>query len=477
MRKEWTKDEEELLKAFIDNGWLYQDIANELCRSIQSIKHKASRLPEVTRNIKTTLQYIEKLKIKCPTMVCLGEYVNSTTKILHKCILCNIEYKSIPNSKLRGMACKYCGTNNNGGGVPTNKQGITYLVYIPKYDLYKIGVTSKLVKERMMYNNIKPRDYELIIEHIFDSGNTAMELEKNWKENLKEYLVNTGILKSGNTETFRIPNNRNKIMLIRPLSDIHLEFSYGNMRLNKLPTDKDTVLIIAGDVGLASKPHTYLDFFKDKADRFRDVIVILGNHEHYKGSFSTSYARMKDTLHEFVNVHVMEKESIVIDDTAFIGATLWTSMANHDILCMEQSRLTMNDYRTIRHGTNAEPWKRKLNPIDTVEDHVNASHYIFKEIEKQKKVGNKAVVISHHAPSYKSVPKEFKGDTINGAYASELSEDILEYSPEVWIHGHTHTSFNYFIGKTNIICNPRGYHTESGQYLNLDFNEDLLLEV
>jgi len=264
-------------------------------------------------------------------------------------------------------------------------------------------------------------------------------------------------------------------MLIRPVSDLHLEFSYGNMRLNELPTDKDTVLILAGDIGLASKPHTYMDFFHDKANRFRDVIYIMGNHEHYKGSFSCSKGRVKDNLAEFVNVHVMEKESLVIDDTVFIAATLWTSMNNHDILCMEQSRLTMNDYTTIRHGTSAEPWKRKLKPIDTVEDHLNAKHYIFEEIKKHK--DKKVVVISHHAPSFKSVPEEFKGDTINGAYASELFEDIMEHNPDIWIHGHTHNSFNYMVGDTNIICNPRGYHTESGQYLNLTFNEELVINV
>ena len=27
----------------------------------------------------------------------------------------------------------------------------------------------------------------------------------------------------------------------------------------------------------------------------------------------------------------------------------------------------------------------------------------------------------------------------------------------IWIHGHTHESFDYHIGKTRIVCNPRGY--------------------
>ena len=266
-------------------------------------------------------------------------------------------------------------------------------------------------------------------------------------------------------------------MLIRAMSDLHLEFSDGNMTIKELDTDKNTVLVLAGDIGLAKKDFTYMDFLTEMSERFQDVLIVLGNHEHYKGSFSTTYGRMSDAIAYLANVYILEKEHIVIEDTAFIGATLWTNMNNYDILCMEQARLTMNDYRTIRHGTNVEPWKRRLAPIDTVEDHVNSRHYIFEEVKKQKKAGNKVVVISHHAPSYMSVPEEFRGDTINGAYVSELSEDILDFKPNVWIHGHTHNSFDYHIGDTNVICNPRGYHTESGQYLNKEFKEELLLNL
>jgi len=270
-------------------------------------------------------------------------------------------------------------------------------------------------------------------------------------------------------------------MFIRAVSDLHLEFSYGDVRLNELPTDKDTVLILAGDIGIASKPHTYLKFFEDKANRFRDVIYILGNHEHYKGSFTKSKNRIKDTLAEFVNVSVIEKETIVIDGVAFVGATLWTDMNHHDCLCMNNSQLMMSDYSSIRFGPTAEPWKFNLKPVNTVEDHINAKHYIFKEIKKQKDVGNKVVVISHHLPSYLSLAQEFKGDTsggsLNGAYASELFEDIMDTQPNIWIHGHTHSSFDYKIGDTNVICNPRGYFTLGGNYLNLDFNEELLLNV
>lgn len=262
-------------------------------------------------------------------------------------------------------------------------------------------------------------------------------------------------------------------MLIRPVSDLHLEFSQGNMYLPELSTDKNTVLILAGDIGLVKKKYTFIDFIDNMSARFQDVIYILGNHEHYGGSFPTTYSRLHADLLPFANVHLLEKNHIVIDGVAFICATLWTDMNNHDVLCKMEAKMAMNDYHSIRMGTVSEPWKRKLVPDDTIVDYINAKHYIFKEIPKH----DKAVVITHHLPCGKSVAEEFIGDSLNGAYFSELSEQILEYKPLVWVHGHTHASFDYNIGDTRVVCNPRGYDTLSGNYLNPDFNSELTLEV
>ena len=44
-----------------------------------------------------------------------------------------------------------------------------------------------------------------------------------------------------------------------------------------------------------------------------------------------------------------------------------------------------------------------------------------------------------------------------GSY-SDLSEFILDRPGiKLWTHGHTHENFDYMIGSTRIVCNPRGY--------------------
>jgi hypothetical protein len=39
-----------------------------------------------------------------------------------------------------------------------------------------------------------------------------------------------------------------------------------------------------------------------------------------------------------------------------------------------------------------------------------------------------------------------------------LSEFIMDHPQiKLWTHGHTHEEFDYMVGSTRIICNPRGY--------------------
>ena len=266
--------------------------------------------------------------------------------------------------------------------------------------------------------------------------------------------------------------NKFKIKLI---SDLHLEFSSGQMSMPKTDDDKDTILILAGDIGLASKPLTYVEWVEDMSMRFREIIYVLGNHEFYKGKFRTAKQAILDNLADCPNVHILEKDVRVFDGVAFIGATLWTSMNSMNPFLMMDVQTSMNDYKRIRHGPISEPWKCTLKPMDTVEDHLNAVYYIFEEIYKQKQAGNKVVVITHMAPSWQSVDGKYKTDPLNGAYVSDLDDKIIEANPQIWFHGHTHVSLDYMIENTRVVCNPRGYDT--GSDLNPDFNKFLEIEI
>jgi len=111
----------------------------------------------------------------------------------------------------------------------------------------------------------------------------------------------------------------------------------------------------------------------------------------------------------------------------------------------------MNDYHLIRNSHNY----RRLTPGETVAWHKQS----VKKLKDFLEVGdpNKSIVITHACPSIKSIPERFRGHVLSPAFASNMEGFIHKYQPRLWIHGHTHDSFDHKIGKTRIICNPRGY--------------------
>ena len=79
-------------------------------------------------------------------------------------------------------------------------------------------------------------------------------------------------------------------------------------------------------------------------------------------------------------------------------------------------------------------------------------------------------MVTHHAPSIRSIADRYKLDPVSAAFASNMDDFILEYQPRLWIHGHTHESFDYKIGKTRVVCNPRGYaSTEENKRFRPDY--------
>jgi hypothetical protein len=124
---------------------------------------------------------------------------------------------------------------------------------------------------------------------------------------------------------------------------------------------------------------------------------------------------------------------------------------------MWQLKQKMNDFKKIRR------LGKQLFPEDLAVEFDKTTKFIRAELSK----GGQCVVITHHAPSFRSVPEQFKNDIItNGAYASTLDELILDHENIVmWCHGHMHNTSYYFIGNILVLCNPRGYP----KYVNPEF--------
>ncbi len=267
-------------------------------------------------------------------------------------------------------------------------------------------------------------------------------------------------------------------MKIQLVSDLHLEFSDCFLK-NENNAD---VLILGGDIMLAEKvlkPESeygirFRDFLKRVSFQFPHVIYIAGNHEFYGGYFNKSLEQLRMACGVHDNVYFLERDTKIIDDVVFVGGTLWTDMNRGDPMTLHAVRDMMNDYRAI---TNDEKEYAKLKPIDTALRHRLTKDYIKHIVSENK--NKKIVVVGHHTPSFQSCHEQYRSDFLmNGAYHSDLSEIMLD-NPHIklWTHGHTHHCFDYTIGETRVLCNPRGYHQEQGWSEDTGWDPEKVVEV
>ena len=257
-------------------------------------------------------------------------------------------------------------------------------------------------------------------------------------------------------------------MKLALVSDVHLEFA------DWYPSNPDQadVLLLAGDIMLAAdlngtyKSERFKEFLTNCKREYKDVIYIMGNHEHYNGDFATSHELLREAC-DINSIDFLDKEVATINNVTFIGGTLWTDMNKEDPKTMNQISYLMNDFRIIQNSNKTTSFKdtkgnfqqrySKFSPEDCVEDH-KAFLKVIDDTITSNPTGT-FVVVGHHAPSKKSVKPGYEKDLIvGGAYSSDLDEFILSHPQiKVWVHGHTHDKFDYMIGSTRIVSNARGY--------------------
>lgn len=262
-------------------------------------------------------------------------------------------------------------------------------------------------------------------------------------------------------------------MQFRIVSDLHAEFFSKNY--NPLPDlgdqEQDMVLIVAGDLGVAVKEDTYVPWLLDMADRHNQVIYFPGNHEHYHGIINQTDQLITDVIARegLSNVSYAGIGGDLIrfpqDDSVVVVANpLYSDMLGGNPIAGFTIEQGMNDFRMIRIVDDSQTnliddsqTNRKLRADDYIAMFTQAKNKIFEDVAREKEAGRKVLVATHWGPSFQSVPEQYKGTVLNGGFVSDLDREIEMLEPDVWVHGHTHNSFNYMIGNTNVICNPQGY--------------------
>lgn len=241
---------------------------------------------------------------------------------------------------------------------------------------------------------------------------------------------------------------------------MHVEFSDFNV-----PDVGADLIILAGDIHVKDKGLKWILGQNLKIP----VIYVLGNHEFYNDRFPELIDKVKRQA-KGTNVHILENDAIDIGGILFFGCTLWSDMelSGDRSTAMAEAAVGMNDYHLI---WNSET-HRRLTPKETVARHKQSAMKLREFLE----TGNptESVVVTHSVPSIQSIPARFRDHVLVPAFASNMESLIKDFSPRLWIHGHTHDSFDYHIGKTRILCNPRGYVPDAN---NPDFDEKMIVRL
>lgn len=271
----------------------------------------------------------------------------------------------------------------------------------------------------------------------------------------------------------------------RLMSDLHLEFA--DLEIPVLENENKMVFVLAGDIALASYSETYVNFINEMCERHKEVIWIMGNHEYYKNYIEEA---MSEINGNFVprpsNLSILESGVVVVENVAFICATLWTDYNNRDPLTMIASADYMNDHKQIyKNGPGVYPVKG-YDPVFLPEDalviHKKHRREIFEHAKALTNV-RKKVLVTHHGFSSLSIADQYKNEKeLNGAFISEMSNEIIDAGFDMAHHGHSHSSFDYMLGDCRVITNPRGYaykNKSNGEIMNENslFDANLVIEV
>lgn len=231
-------------------------------------------------------------------------------------------------------------------------------------------------------------------------------------------------------------------MKIHLLSDLHTEFE----PFDPPPTDAD-VVVLAGDTAPGTRGIEMAKvWFPD-----RPVLYVAGNHEYYRESIPRLDHKLADAARTG-GVHFMQNREIVIGGVRFLGCTLWTDfeLFGERQHSMAAAQAAMNDFRVIR----VNPEYRRFRPDDARAIHHHSLRWLIGRLDTPH--DGPTVVVTHHAPSLRSVNPPFHDHPASPAYASDL-EWMLDGRAAVWMHGHTHQCVEYEIGGTRVVANQRGY--------------------
>jgi hypothetical protein len=258
------------------------------------------------------------------------------------------------------------------------------------------------------------------------------------------------------------------------ISDIHLEF------LKKIPNIKKLAnnICLLGDIGY---PNTklYQQFIKECSVNYKNVFLVMGNHEFYSKFVQNPIYKNCITMNELENleypsnVYLLNNKSLFIDseDNVYkeniksnlikiIGSTLWSDI---DLGVADY----INDYNCIYIETGL------LTPNESIELFKKSKEYILNELSKDH---INTLLLTHHGTNNICNGTVYANSKLKSAFVTNITELFNFKHLHTCINAHTHVSINEKINHIQFLANCYGYPNENKNIVKYDENAVLEIE-
>lgn len=250
-------------------------------------------------------------------------------------------------------------------------------------------------------------------------------------------------------------------MDIQIASDLHLELEWNTRHFEHRPlVPSADILVLAGDIMFLDDGFAEHHFWDRVSKDFKQVYFLPGNHEYYKGTDVSCNISGIDIRH---NVHLINNDSVVVDDNMILFTTLWSNIP----ACLSGPMLSKgSDFKYIMYKGNTlsiEAYNK-----------LNEEAFLFLKSQLGGLCKNK-IVVSHHVPLLELLPARLRESWGASLYFNRLGDILLDNNIHSWIYGHSHYSHvDSTIYGIRFYTNPFGYQANRQ---NPDFKLDKCVHI
>lgn len=232
-------------------------------------------------------------------------------------------------------------------------------------------------------------------------------------------------------------------MKIQIASDLHFEIWRRFMPdpADQFASDETRdLLVLAGDITDGNRQFG-VSFIRREL-QISPVIYVPGNHEYYHAARRDTERFWRACAGDNEGFYYLNDETVDIGGLRFYGAE-WCS-----------------DF-----------WGQP--PIqfhNIIEDfHVTSGWDTYAHLAEHKRIteaiaalaGKVDVIITHFPPTLEAIDQALYAGDKNNPYFVNDAEPLVRYvRAKLWVSGHTHSPFDYQVGNTRVVGNPRGYPGE-----------------